>query len=443
MLLDRFLSRKPVQRRIKAMVTGMATAILLSACMTSPAPQTQEVFVAEIDGEGTSATGAMTRQELESHVRRFADRYMTRIAIAANEVADSSPSIEVDRFMSDWKNVSYSAVVDVAIGPDAVTNLMDMMVLTMLSRMVVEDYWSPKISDEVVRASFLQAFYDLEEDIWTVADDVLTPQNQEMMTVLVTEWHAENPEQVFPWYVRLSNFSGQRAASLNSVKQSGGMLAEVARAREAAEEMQAFGERVLFYLQRAPMITSGQFESSVNDVFSGPEVTRLLTDVERFVISVDRMVQIANSLPDSRLAAVDQMMDRLAEEREAMMTSLATESPEVRQLLAELLPVLESIERTVAMANADDVTGRPFDINEYTAMVNQSAATAVEMRLMVDSVSGLMAGVEDVSGLTDALIDVETALLDRFFLRMVGFLVIFFLILIASRFVWIRMVPKQ
>ena len=62
MLLDRFLSRKPVQRRIKAMVTGMATAILLSACMTSPAPQTQEVFVAEIDGEGTSATGAMTRQ---------------------------------------------------------------------------------------------------------------------------------------------------------------------------------------------------------------------------------------------------------------------------------------------------------------------------------------------------------------------------------------------
>ena len=62
---------------------------------------------------------------------------------------------------------------------------------------------------------------------------------------------------------------------------------------------------------------------------------------------------------------------------------------------------------------------------------------------MVDSVSGLMAGVEDVSGLTDALIDVETALLDRFFLRMVGFLVIFFLILIASRFVWIRMVPKQ
>lgn len=444
MFRNRYLSRKSVQCQLSALAMGVALAILLSACATSSAPQTQDVFVAEINGGGSGGTGAMTREELEAHVRRFADRYMTRIAIAANEVRDSSPSIEVQRFMDDWKNVSNAAIVDVAIGPDAVTNLMDMMVLTMLSRMVVEDFWAPKIEDEDLRLAFLEAFYDLEQDIWSVANDVLTPENQEAMTVLVTEWHAENPEQVFPWYVRLSNFSGQRAASLNAVKQSGGMLAEVARAREAAEEMQAFGERVLFYLQRAPMITSGQFESSLNDVVSGPEVTRLLTDVERFVIATDRLVKVVEELPESRLAVVDQLMDRLGEEREAMMASLATESPEIRQLLEDLLPILESIERTVAMTNIDDPTGRPFDITEYTALVSQSAATAAELRLLVNTVSGLMAdGVEDVSGLTGALIEVETALLDRFFLRMVGFLVIFFLILVASRFVWVRIMPKQ
>jgi hypothetical protein len=422
---------------------AVTTVVLLSACATSSAPQTQDVFVAEINGDAPGESSAMTRVELEAHVRRFSDRYITRIAIAANAVIDSSRSLEARRFMEDWKNVSFAAIVDVAIGPDAVTNLMDMMVLTMLSRMVVEDYWAPKIADEEVRLAFLQAFHDLEQDIWTVADDVLTLENQEALADLVAEWHGENPEQVFPWYVRLSNFSGQRAASLNAVKQSGGMLAEVARAREAAEEMQAFGERVLFYLQRAPMMTSGQFESSVNNVFSGPEVTRLLTDVERFVIAADRLVQIVDDLPESRLAAVDQLMDRLGEEREAMMATLAAESPEMRQLLVELLPILESVERTVAMANVDNPNSRPFDINEYTAMVDQSAATVVEMRLLVESVTNLMAGVEDVSGLTDAMIEIETAMLDRFFLRMVGFLVIFFLILIASRFVWVRIMPKQ
>ncbi|MDH3988712.1 MAG: hypothetical protein OEV34_06275 [Gammaproteobacteria bacterium] len=443
MLSNRYFSRKSLRHRIKALTMGVTTILLLSACATSSAPQTQDVFVAEINGGAPGESSAMTRVELEAHVRRFSDRYITRIAIAANAVIDSSQSLEGRRFMEDWKNVSFAAIVDVAIGPDAVTNLMDMMVLTMLSRMVVEDYWAPKIADEEVRLAFLQAFHDLEQDIWTVADDVLTPENQEALADLVAEWHGENPEQVFPWYVRLSNFSGQRAASLNAVKQSGGMLAEVARAREAAEEMQAFGERVLFYLQRAPMMTSGQFESSVNNVFSGPEVTRLLTDVERFVIAADRLVQIVDDLPESRLAAVDQLMDRLGEEREAMMATLAAESPEMRQLLVELLPILESVERTVAMANVDNPNSRPFDINEYTAMVDQSAATVVEMRLLVESVTNLMAGVEDVSGLTDAMIEIETAMLDRFFLRMVGFLVIFFLILIASRFVWVRIMPKQ
>ena len=95
------------------------------------------------------------------------------------------------------------------------------------------------------------------------------------------------------------------------------------------------------------------------------------------------------------------------------------------------------------MANVDNPNSRPFDINEYTAMVNQSATTVAEMRLLVESVANLMSGVDDVSGLTDAMIEIETAMLDRFFLRMVGFLVIFFLILIASRFVWVRIMPKQ
>ena len=98
---------------------------------------------------------------------------------------------------------------------------------------------------------------------------------------------------------------------------------------------------------------------------------------------------------------------------------------------------------TVAMANIDNTNSRPIDINEYTAMVNQSATTVAEMRLLVESVANLMSGVDDVSGLTDAMIEIETAMLDRFFLRMVGFLVIFFLILIASRFVWVRIMPKQ
>ena len=60
--------------------------------------------------------------------------------------------------MHDWKTVSYAAIVNVAIGQNAVTNLLDMMTLTRLSRLVVESYWIPEVLGEDLGAHFLQAF---------------------------------------------------------------------------------------------------------------------------------------------------------------------------------------------------------------------------------------------------------------------------------------------
>ncbi len=431
-----------VTRPIAALIlSSVLTAIGLAGCASS-APQTQQVVVAGLDGRMPVDPGAMTREELEDHVRRFADRYITRVAIATRELSESTEDIEDKRFLDDWRNVSYAAIVEVAIGADAVTSLMDMMVLTMLSRFVIDDYWAARIRNEDLRANFVQAYHDLEADIWTVADEVLTSAHQAELAALVEEWHAQNPQIVFPWYVRLSNFSGQRAASLAAVQQSGGMLAEVARAREAAEEIQAFGERVLFYLQKAPMITSGQLEASVNDVIGGPEIANLLVDVNRFVQAVDRLVTVVERLPGSQITAVDQLMDRLAVEREALTADLASNNPDIRALASDLLPLMESIERTVVAAKQRNPDAEPFDIGEYRAIVNDSAATAAELRLLAETIDNLVSGVEDASQISDALIDVQTEVVDRFFIRMIGFLLLFFVLLLASRFVWVRISPS-
>ena len=374
---------------------------LITACAAN-GQQPEQVVIAPLGSGGTVSSG-MTREELEDHVRRFADRYFTRITLAANEVRDQSTSAEKKRLMHDWKTVSHAAIVEVAIGPNAVTNLLDMMVLTRLSRLVVENYWIPEYFEkEDVAAKFLQTFVDLEEDIWTVADDVLTQQHQDELVFLVDQWHAENPEQYYPWYVRLSNFSGQRAASLAAVQQSGGLLKEVARAREAAEEIQAFGERVLFYLQRAPALTTNEFESSAGSILSGPEVSKLIGDMDRFVTVLEHFVEVVDDLPGDRLHAVDQLMDRISEERKDLLLDLSTSEPGLRAVLADLLPMLESLERTVVTArtpnpNPDAV---PFNINEYTVLVAEASVTAAELRLLIESVSDLLGGASDASPLS-------------------------------------------
>jgi hypothetical protein len=339
--------------------------------------------------------------------------------------------------------VSYASGIEIAIGPNAVTNLLDMMAMTRLSRLVVESYWIPEILGEELGAEFRTTYIDLEKDIWTVADGVLTQQHQEELEFLVDEWHAENPEQVYPWYVRLSNFSGQRAASLAAVQHSGGLLKEVARAREAAEEIQAFGERVLFYLQRAPALTTNEFESSVGGILGGPEVTRLIDDTDRFVVALERFVQILDQLPDDRLIVVDQLMDRIGEERREIFQDLSTADPGVRAILTDLQPLLESIERIIVIAKTRSPDAEPFDIDNYTEIVSEAAITATELRLLLQSVSDLLGDTSAASSLVGAIVEAERDIADRLFLQIVALFVIFFVLLLAYRFVAHRMFPGQ
>lgn len=413
-------------------------AIVLVSC-AGTSEQSPRLVVAQF-GTSEATTSGMTRAELEDQVRRFADRYLTRVTLAADRVGAASG--EHRRLMHSWKTVSQTTIVDIAIGSNAVTNLLDMMTVTRLSRLVVEDYWIPERLGSELGAPFLQAFVDLEEDIWSVADDVLTTSQQQDLRDLVDDWHAENPDQYYPWYVRLSNFSGQRAASLAAVQQSGGLLKEVARARQTAEEIEAFGERVLFYLQRAPMITTNEFEAGVGDILSNPEITTLLANTDEFVAAVDRLVQLVQALPDERLALVDQFMDRIALEREAVLGDLAKTEPELRAVLSDLQPVLQSLERIVVTSKQRNPDSRPFDVNEYRALVEQSATTAAELRLLVESTNELLSDTSNIQSLVDTLVAAESQIVDRAFICAVIVILIFFITLFAYRFAAARAFRK-
>lgn len=421
----------------RALLIVMAVSGLF-ACAGN-AQQDTQLVVAPL-GSNAVTTSAMTQAELEDHVRRYADRYFTRIAIATNELAAIAP--QHTKLMHNWKTVSQTAIVDMAIGPNAVTNLLDMMTVTRLSRLVVEDHWVPNVLGEELGLPFLQTFVDLEADIGSVANDVLTPQHQADLRELVDDWHAANPGQYFPWYVRMGNFSGQRAASLAAVQESGGMLAEVAKAREAAEEIQAFGERVLFYLQRAPMITTNELESGVSSMLQNPEIAQLINNTDRFVESVDRLVQMVDELPDERLMIIDQFMDRVAAERLAMLQDMAEFEPGFHSVMSDLQPALASLEHMMAMSKERDPDSQPFDVKEYRELVAESAVAAAELNLLLQSANELLAGASDAKPLVDALVEAENAMGNRIFYHMVALIFIFFGTLLVYRVVVSRVLRE-
>jgi hypothetical protein len=415
----------------------------LNAACVSAAPQNEEAVVAAIrDGTGTASAG-MTLAELEDQLRRFADRYYTRINLATNVVRAMPLTTEEHALMQGWYTVSYATSVDLAIGRDPVTNLLDFMVLTTLSRLVIENHWMPEVLGDEKSRPLLSAAVALEEDIWTIADNVLDSEQQAELLLIITEWQNENPDQVYPWLIRMSEFSGQRAARLNAIKETGGLLKEVRKARETAEDLQAFGERVLFYMQRAPGITANVMETSVLQLLNDPSIQGLLEQTERFVQSAEQLSETVDALPRNRLAAVDQLLEGLSEERRAFLNDVAAAAPETHAILTELRQSLEAIERLVDAAGLADenVASEPVDIAEYRMLATEVANSALEIRLLAQALNDTVRDAPAVVSVLDELVAREQQVVNHTALIITGLIVFFFMMLLAYRYVAARLVP--
>ena len=384
----------------------------------------------------------MTREELEDHVRRFADRYYTRMALAVRTIRRTAKSDEEVEVLQGWQTISQATAVDIAVGPNPVTNLMDMMVLTSLERMVIQDYWKPEVFGEERGDVLLQASMQVEEDIWSVADNVLTTKQQQDLAHLITEWRKQNPDQIYPWMIRMSEFSGQRAASLNAVKQSGGMLKAVHQARATAEELQAFGERVLFYLQRAPGMTSNAMETSVLQLLGGRHVADVMEDTDRFVNAVERLVGVIEALPGGRLAAVDQIIEGIGKERRLLFEELSTAQPEMQAMLVELRMTLEVVDQITARFDSGGESSEPVDIAEYQALTVEIANAMTELRLTLGALGGVMDSSPALIAMVDQLVERESKMVNQLMLYAMTLILFFFVVLFAYRFISAKTLPQ-
>ena len=191
------------------------------------------------------------------------------------------------------------------------------------------------------------------------------------------------------------------------------------------------------------MLTTNEFESSVRTVLRNPEIVRLLEDMDQFVIAVNELVRLTDELPEERLAVIDQVMDRVSLEREALFQDISAAPPEFRDALRDLQPVLASIERILEMSRDTDPDAEPFDINDYRLMVEASAITAAELRALNQSITEVMTNSQNLNPLVTALVDAENQVVDHFFQRMVILIVIFFVALIAYRLIVARVVSRR
>jgi hypothetical protein len=209
--------------------------------------------------------------ELQQQLQRFSTQFADRVTQATEDL-ERSPRAPV-RDAALRKNLRYvSAALEIAAGPFAEVNLLDMMAFVRLSRTALEQYWIPRLYRER-GAGLSEVFARSEAELGDLAAKVLTASQRRDLDDIIDTWLRENPEQVRVEGIRLTDFSAQAgtAAAAAGAKASG-LLASVTSATRTANQALLLSERALFLFNRMPFMWRLQARLAAREVVRDGEL---------------------------------------------------------------------------------------------------------------------------------------------------------------------------
>jgi len=375
-------------------LTVIISVSLLCSCQSGVTKTQQEAVIVE---SARPAEG-LTREQLDSKVRRFAQRYSSLMTSFYTDIRSGEMTPEVRQHVINYQLESSSAAVSIAMGENPVTNLLDMLVFATLSRMEAEEAQAAGVYNEEQSATLVRISHKLERDIWGVSDDVLTTQQQAELKALINTWREQHPGHFFIFRVRFNEFADVDSGGLGDIERTGGLLDQYARTLDEVESIRHISERLMYYLDFAPYLASMQAEAVFYNILQQPETQQTLDSTHRFALVVEQ-------LPDARFEAINQLMVGIAAERRALINDIVDQQATISQTLSDLRPALETasvlaahvndttqaIERTAKAVNLDlgGPPGEPIDIVAYQRLFTESAATVLELRLLVETLDSL------------------------------------------------------
>lgn len=335
------LPHSPARRRWPLALVGVLL-LTTSACQLAKAAVD---VPSQMLGGGAKA-GSIPPSAVQIGVMRFADTFASQITQAARDFADKSATPEARIQAMSWTVGQCTAAFTIATGPNPHANMLDMLVLVTLGRVVHEEHYL-EVWGESDRP-MLVAFQELEEEIWTVARQLLSPEQQEAVRATMKEWHEKNPDMGLTAFVRLPAFQDVLAASGEHGKDVFGELTRLVSldplsgleptVREI-EQTRQFAERTLFYLQRVPLILPVQAELLGLTLTGLPAVESALGDTERISHAATSLAATAATLPEvvraEREAAVQQVSDELTRQRQGLLHDLETAQAPTQQILGD------------------------------------------------------------------------------------------------------------
>ena len=308
--------------------------------------------------------GRPTRaRELQQGMMDFSDRYTMRIWQALDTYIRSEKD-PLKRSAAEHLKVLYSsASMEIAAGRNPSGNLLDMAVFTALAQRSVRDYWVPQVFG-AGGESLVKAHRDLRADLEVVLSKTLTQEQRKELDRLIADYSRTNPGNVYVADVRLRDLVGARTAA---GQQSGGipLLADVSRAVGELDAAVEYGERLMFYVERLPRLTTMQTALALAQTGASPTVLSLTESARQTSQAIEQM-------PDKITLA-------LSENSEVLGALL----PGIQSSIADSRAIMEITERIMQPVEGQS-TDSTWTPEATAATLREARATAGEMRATLE-----------------------------------------------------------
>ena len=395
----------------------LAVLLLAGGCSILPFHKTQTAPNIAAPGQAP-----LTVTQLQSEVLRFADDYASSVANAADRAAKSAGTREALVAALKWKLEQATAAYVSATGENPVWDALDIVVLAVVSGMVVDD---AKAKEEFGAAvvPLIQTHRELEASAWTLASQILGPEQREQLQGLIVEWREQNPRERSVGAIHFREFAlatekNQKGGALSKLGTSSVFtllhidpFAGLDPATVAIEQSRELAARSVAYFERAPTLLRWQAELLALQLADQPDPQKLIADAGRVSRSMESVSKTAEGLPalvkEEREAAIAQLLAGVAAEREAVLRDLDSREATIRGLLGETRQTLEA---GTAMSNSLDATvksldafmhyvsppprpgappapaGKPFDVLDYGKSATDVAGMARELQTLLVSI---------------------------------------------------------
>ena len=305
---------------------------VLTACSSSPRSANASKLPPDQVGRPT-VTGTEA-QSLQSSVMALADTAIQRIASEIN-LARSGTTPEARRDEMSTRLALSSAVVTIAMQPDPVDALADLLTFTTLTADAQRVAAMGKAEDSY-EARLLRALEQNDAEAWRVAERWVNEPTRIAFRKHILSWQGSRRSAVDVAFVRMADV--KRAGS-TSVEADSGLFDSLHAATQQFDQTRLLAERSLFLAQRIPFLMRWQAEVYTGNALATKEMQQTQAQLEQMSAIMETVSSLlagmAQQVANERQAALDDLFAHIETERKASLLQVEQIVHDERQATLE------------------------------------------------------------------------------------------------------------